>query len=135
MLGEKVGELQAKVTGQRVIKGPDGLPRVETSYQGIGKIYGVETQEMGTYTARLTPAGVLQGEGQGVIMTKDGDSCFWSGHGIGRPTGKGLASSWRASLVYQTTSQKIGRLNGIVGVVEWEVDENGNARGSVAEWK
>lgn len=135
MLGEKIGETQGKITGVRVIQGPDGQPRVETSFQGSGKVYGVETSELGSYTAQLTPAGVLQGEGQGVVMTKDGEGYSWRAHGVGRPTGKGMAAHWSASLVFQTTSQKLARLNGVLGVVEWDVDENGNAKGSLHEWK
>ena len=135
MLGEKFGENQGRITGQRVITGQDGIPRVETSFQATGKIYGIETQELGSYTSHVAPTGVLHGEGQGVAMTKDGDAISWRGNGVGRLTGKGQAGSWRASLVYLTTSQKLARLNGVVGVIEWEVDENGNARGSAFEWK
>jgi len=31
-------------------------------------------------------------------MSKEGDSLTWIGHGVGKPTGKGLAASWRYSL-------------------------------------
>ena len=32
--------------------------------------------------------GILYGEGQAVLTTKDGDAVFWKGMGVGKPTGK-----------------------------------------------
>ena len=135
MLGEKFTEHVGKVTGVRVIPGDEHAPAVETSFQGQGKVYGIETTEIGTYVSRLQESGVFQGEGQGVVMTKDGDVITWRGTGVGKPTGKGLAASYRYSLTFQTTSQKLAKLNTFMAVGEWEVDENGNTKGTGWEWK
>ena len=135
MLGEKFQEHTGKVTGVRVIPGDEHAPAVETSFQGIGKVYGIDVTEMGTYVSRLTDAGVFHGEGQGIAMTKDGEVISWKGTGVGKPTGKGLGTSYRYSLTFQTSSQKLAKLNSLLAVGEWEVDENGNTKGAGWEWK
>ena len=136
MLGEKVHETTAKITGTRVIptEGEAGI-RVEISFHGVGKLLGVETTEIGTYQADARPTGVLHGQGQGLIITKDGDRAIWHAIGVGKPTGKGLSASWRYSLRLESTSNKWSRLNGLLLVGEWETDENGNAKGTATEWK
>ena len=135
MLGEKFQESTGRITGQRVINDGNGGVKVETSFAGNGKIYGIDAQEMGTYTAVMQPTGYLYGEGQGIAMTKDGDTISWKGHGIGKPTGKGLGVTYRASIAYQSHSPKYAKLNGVLGVIEWEVDENGTTKGQAWEWR
>lgn len=135
MLGEKFTEHVGKVTGVRVIPGDEHAPAVETSFAGNGKLYGMETTEMGTYISRLQPSGVMVGEGQGIVMTKDGEAITWKAQGVGRPTGKGMAASYRYALTFQTSSQKHAKLNTFMAVGEWEVDEQGNTRGNGWEWK
>ena len=135
MLGDKIDELTAKVTGTRVIGKEGGAVTVELSITGQGKVLGTDATELATYHSVMTPAGVMNGEGQGLIMTKDGDSLTWTGHGVGKPTGTGLASSWRYSIVMRTTSSKWARLNGVLGIGEWELDDAGNGRAQVWEWK
>jgi hypothetical protein len=49
-------------------------------------------------------------------------------------TGPGLAASWRGAIYYQTTSPRLARLNGIAGVYEFEVDENGKTTDKIYEW-
>jgi hypothetical protein len=39
---------------------------------------------MGTYWSTMRPGGFLYGEGQGVMMTSDGESVVWVGQGTGR---------------------------------------------------
>ena len=131
MLGEMLGEGRGKITGQRVL--PDG--KVEVSFQQSNKILGVETTEIGTYTSEMRPDGTLCGEGQGVEMTKDGETAMWKGSGVGRFTRPG-AASYRGAIYYQTTSKKqLARLNGVAAVFEYETDENGNTSGKFWEWK
>ncbi len=50
-------------------------------------------------------------------------------------TGAGGAASWRGAIYYQTESERLERLNGVAGVFEFEVDQEGNTRGKVWEWK
>ncbi|HVK94019.1 MAG TPA: hypothetical protein VM571_04755 [Noviherbaspirillum sp.] len=137
MLGEMIGEEQGKVTGVRVLpaEGSNNNPRLEVSFQGSGKLVGVEITNVGTYISVLMPTGVFKGTGQGVITTKDGDIVTWIGTGIGKPKGQGLAASWRGIIYYQTSSQRLAGLNKIPTVFEYEVDENGNTADKLWEWK
>ncbi|MFZ3166594.1 MAG: hypothetical protein WA130_03190 [Candidatus Methanoperedens sp.] len=136
MLGEMIGETQGKITVSRVLpfEGEELAPKVESSFQDSGKILGVEVTNIGTYWSTVR-AGGLYGEGQGIVMTKDGEMASWTGQGVGKFTGSGSASIWRGSLFYQTSSQKLARLNNIVVVFEYEVDENGNTHDKLWEWK
>ena len=72
MLGDQIGEEKGKITGQRVLEIVNGVPKIENSMSIIGKYRGVETTEIGTYWCSSRPDGVMYGEGQGVITTKDG---------------------------------------------------------------
>jgi hypothetical protein len=135
MIGEKIDEVSAKITGTRVIPVEGGNVKVEVSFGGNGKLLGVDVMEMGTYQSTMTAAGVLNGEGSGLIMSSDGDSLMWSGSGVGRPKGKGMSASWRFSLVMRTASKRWIRLNEVLGIGEWEVDDTGNAKGHLWEWK
>jgi hypothetical protein len=135
MLGEKLGEESGKITGYRVLPSNGSGPKVEASFQARGKILGINMTDMGTYESVLMPAGVLRGKGQGVIMTSDGEAVSWTGEGVGKFTGRGMGVSWRGSIYYQTTSQKLGRLNTVAVVFEFETDEEGNASSQIWEWK
>ena len=135
MLGDKIDELTAKVTGTRVIAIEGGAVKVELSITGQGKVLGADVMELATYHSVMTPAGVMNGEGQGLIMSKDGDSLTWTGHGVGKPKGTGFASSWRYSIVMRTTASKWARLNGVLGIGEWELDDAGDGRAQIWEWK
>ena len=79
--------------------------------------------------------GQIYGEGQGIIMTADGEGVIWNGFGVGAPTGQGMGIRWRACLSFQTNSEKLGRLNAVLGMVEYETDAEGNGKSSVTEWK
>lgn len=134
MLGEKIGESTGKVTSQRVLPNPGGGPKMETSFQASGKLLGLEENETGTYWAVVRPDGALYGEGQGVVMGRDGDVATWVGQGVGT-IGKGGAVSYRGAVYYQTASAKWSRLNTVAAVFEYEVDAQGNSRSQLWEWK
>jgi hypothetical protein len=135
MVGEKIVQEKGKITGYRVLPSEGLGPKVEASFQGSGKILGIDETNMGTYESVLTPAGVLHGKGQGVIMTSDGESAYWWGEGVGTFPGRGMGVSWRGALYYQTASQKLARLNTIATVFEFESDEEGNISSQLWEWK
>jgi hypothetical protein len=90
---------------------------------------------MGTYWSVMRPNGVIYAEGQGVIMTKEGEVVSWTGSGVGKPTGRGAAIRFSYSLAFQTSSQRLARLNSVLGVGEYEADENGNTHDKLWEWK
>jgi len=130
MLGEMLGEVRGKVTGQRVLQ--DG--KVEVSFQQSGKVLGVDLSEMGTYSTELRSDGTLFGEGQGVHMYANGNTAAWKGGGVGKFTRPG-AVSFRGAIYFQTKSEKLARLNTVAVVFEYEADENGNTHAKVWEWK
>lgn len=135
MLGEMMGEEKGRITGVRVLPSDAASPRLEVSFQGAGKLFGQEITEIGSYVSTLMPSGSFNGVGQGLITTQQGDVASWTGTGVGRSTGSGMAASWRGSICYQTHSQALARLNKIAGIFEFEVDENGNTLGKTWEWR
>src|SRR5262245_9152071 len=79
-LGEKILDEVGKITGTRVIPGPEGQnPKVEVSFQARGPILGIEATNIGTYSAVTRSDGLLYGEGQGIVTTKDGETAIWKG--------------------------------------------------------
>jgi hypothetical protein len=135
MLGEMIGQEQGKITAIRVLPSNGQAPQMEVSFQSTGNLVGVETTEFGTYISTLTPTGMFNGSGQGIVMTRDGDMATWTGTGVGKPAGKGLAASWRGSLYFQTSSPRLAGLNKMATVFEYEIDENGNTSAKLWEWK
>jgi hypothetical protein len=134
MLGERIGEDVGKVTSQRVLPAANGAPRMETTFQATGSIYGVGVTETGTYVATLRPDGTLYGEGQGVLMGKGGEAATWTGQGVGTMKTDG-SIRYRGACYYQSASPAWGRLNSIAGVFEYEVDAQGITKGELWEWK
>lgn len=132
MLVDMMGELRGKITGNRVLS-VECCPKIESSFQEIGKILDVEVTDIGTFWAIIKEDGRLHGEGQGVLTTSDGEIVTWTGKGLGKMKEKG--ADWKASIFYDTTSQKLARLNSIIGLVEFTIDEEGNAQKKVWEWK
>ena len=68
MLGDFIGELKGKITGQRVLS--VDAPRMETSISASGNLRGAQVTETLTYVANQTSKGVLHGLGNGLIMTE-----------------------------------------------------------------
>lgn len=135
MLGEMIGQEQGRITSVRVLPSTGPAPLTEVSFQSTGNLVGVETSEFGTYVSTLMPNGMFNGSGQGVIMTPDGETATWTGTGVGKPTGKGFAASWRGTLFFQTTSSRLAGLGKMATVFEYEIDENGNTSAKLWEWK
>ncbi len=134
MLGDLLGEERGDVTTQRVLSSDDGMPAMEMSFQASGKILGLDAFERGTYTAKMQPDGTMSGQGQGILMTPDGQAATWTGQGVGRMTANG-GVSYRGALFYRSASPGLQRLNGLVGVFEYEVDAENKTLGRVWEWK
>lgn len=134
MLGDVIHEVTGNKVGWRVLP-PDGLgPRMEISYQGTGKLLGVETVETGTYTAVARPNGTFFADSQGISIASDGGIISWTSQGIGTPDGNGVVS-YRGAVFFQSTSPKFARLGTVTGISEFEVREDGPLSGKVLEWK
>ena len=132
MLGEQIAELKGKVIGQRVLD-VEG-PTMETSVSARGNVKGTQVNVSLTYVARRTSAGVLHGEGQGVIMAGESDMAAYTGEAVGRFSSSGV--KWRGSIFYRTSSSgELASLNSVVGLLEAEVDTEGNFSEKTWEWK
>jgi hypothetical protein len=133
MLGELIGESRGKRTGRRVLSTEAGF-KVEVSFEDNGKVLGIESNNIGTYWAQNRPDGSVYGEGQGVLITQDGEVATWKGQGVGKLLAGG-AVSYRGALYYSTASSKLARLNTIAAVFEYEVDTEGKTHTKMWEWK
>src|SRR5262245_27078050 len=127
MLGEKIGESTGKVIVRRVLSNPGGGPKMETSFQASGFLLGIEERETGTYTAAIRANGTLFGEGQGVIVSNDGDMATWVGQGVGTMKPGGVVS-YRGAVYYSSSSPKWSKLNSVAAVFEYEIDAEGNTK-------
>lgn len=78
----------------------------------------------------------MYGEGQGVVTAKDGsEMATWTGQGIGRFTSQGKIR-FIGSIFFRTSSNgKLAFFNNLVGVFEFEADEQGNTSTKVWELK
>lgn len=132
MLGEMIGELTGKITGNRVLPN-ECCPKMESSLQDMGKILDVDVTDIGTFWTLFKEGGGLYGEGQGILMTNDGEIVTWTAQGIGKMKGKG--TEYRASVFFNTSSKKLERLNNTMGIVEYSIDEVGDTREKIWEWK
>ena len=134
MLGEKIGDSAGKISTRRVLGNSGSGPQVETSFATTGFLLGTEYREIGTYTAVMRPDGTLFGQGNGLLLGRDGDSATWTGQGVGTIKSGG-AVSYRGAIYFQTTSPKWSRLNSVAGVFEFEADADGNTKTQTWEWK
>ncbi|MFI6416721.1 hypothetical protein ACIBG6_04690 [Streptomyces sp. NPDC050842] len=134
MLGDLIGEEQGDTTGIRVLSTDGGHPVMEASFQAAGTLLGVAVKDMGTYESVVRADGTLFGEGQGVLMTQDGETITWHGSGVGSFDASG-AIDWRGALFFETAAAKFARLTGIAGLFEFHVEESGKATAKIYEWK
>jgi hypothetical protein len=132
MIGEKIGESKGRRLVRRVLSVDP--PTAEVSFEDTGSMLGIATSGMGTYTSIIRPDGSLHGEGQGLMMTPEGEAITWTGTGVGK-FGAGGSLSYRGMLFFRTASQKLSRLNNTCGAFEYDVDAAGNTISKVWEWK
>jgi hypothetical protein len=142
MLGDLIYEAKGKITGYRVLD-VEG-PKIEVTISENGTLKGgIETTDIVTYWSVPRPGGAFYAEGKGVFMTKDGsnETATWTGQGIAhysankrRDIGSVFCRSSSSSSSL-TKGGKLAFLNNLVGVFEYEVDENGNSGGRIWEWE
>jgi hypothetical protein len=134
MLGEQIGEIKGKITGQRVldIEGPS----IETSVSASGNLNGVQIRETLTFVGKPTnTGGIVHGKGIGVITTVESEMATYTGEGIGRIDSMGTIG-WRGSVFYSTSSTgKLASLNNLIAVFESVIDSEGNYNEKLWEWK
>jgi hypothetical protein len=146
MQGDLIEHGEGHITYTRVLH-PDELvewyPRlasegamtcVEVSFEGDSRTLDADTHETGTYVSVPRRDGTMIGEGQGVLVTPQGEVVTWHGQGVGRTAEDGT-TRWRGAIYYRSDSERFGRLNGAAGVYEYEVDRSGKTTAQVWEWK
>lgn len=129
-LGEVLGESKGKVVGMKVL--PDG--RVEVTFQGSGRLLGIEISDLGTYTQSMRANGSIYGDGQVVIMSSQG-AALWKGSGTGRPTGQGFGAKYAYGGIFVNAPEKSARLLDVYTAGEYTVDQAGNYQWKLWEWK
>jgi hypothetical protein len=134
MLGDKIGDVRGQMISQRVLADEGQGPRMEVTDQQVGTLCGVSITTTVTYTGTMRPTGHLFGEAVGVVMSTEGETATFRGIGVGTLTPTGTAT-WRGSLVYESPTPKLARLNGIATLFEYSVDEGGKSEGHLFEWK
>ena len=117
MLGGQILERKGKVIGQRVVS-TEG-PLIETTLSTIGSFKGMPVKGTVTFVSRPTSAaGVLDGEGKGLIMTEESEMATSTAKGFGRLSHSGIVK-WRgAHFILTTSTCKLAFLNNVVGVFE-----------------
>ena len=137
MLGENLGTLRGRVTGQRVLPSTGSAAKLEVSFEIRGPLLGTAVTMLGTYWSVVRADGSLYGEcpNQGIVMTEDGQGGTWTGAGVGRFTGKGSATAFRGAVYFEGGGPKLARLTRMAVVYEWDVNEDGSAEARFTEWK
>lgn len=137
MLGQKISEMQGKMTTQRVLPLDQGSPKFETTFEVSGTLLNYPAKALITYWSTILPNGTLYGEcpNQAVVMTQSGDTATFRAAGAGKFTNAAGAASFRGAIYYTSQSAALAALNGLAVVYEWDVDENGKALLSGWEWK
>jgi hypothetical protein len=132
MLGEFIGQSSGKRSGRRIL-GTEPVT-VEVSFEATGRLLGVDVAEIGTYASVIRSDGTLYGEGEGVLISAEGETLTWKGGGVGA-LGEGGAVSYRGAIYLYSTSPKFSRLNKVATVFEFGVDAAGNTTSQLWEWK
>ncbi len=137
MLGNQLWQGAGRTVGHRVLPGGDfRYVKLEISFEGAGKLLGLDATNMGTLTTYERVPGQMFTEGQGIIMTADGQSAIWNGHGIGHPNGDGMGVSIRYSVAMQADPNgALAALNGCLLVGEFESKADGSWTDANWEWK
>ncbi|HEU4985193.1 MAG TPA: hypothetical protein VFT58_06085 [Nitrososphaera sp.] len=131
MQGDLVFDEKGKVTGRRVL---DAMT-MEVSFETKIKVKGVDGVNMGTYTSTMMQDGLMYGQGQGCMMSNDGQMVTWKGNGMGKLIQNGKIRF--AGAIYLSTQSKgsLASLNGVAVVFEHEGDMEGNVSSKGWEWK
>jgi len=129
MVGEKIGEGNGARTGRRVICTEPNF-KVEVSFEDTMSLMGAAGMNIGTYTTSTKPDGSLDGFGEGVFATLEGEFVTWKGMGVGHFR-EGGAVHYTGVLSYSTKSAKLAKLNSIAAMFEFDVDAAGKTHSTI----
>ena len=129
MLGDLKYEANRKVAGYRVLAAEG--PKIEGTLKG-----GIETTDTVTYSSIPRLGGAYYAEGKWVLMIKEdvNELATWTGQRIAYYSGSKRRDVGSVFCRAGSTTRLLAFLN-MVGVFEYEVDENGNSGGKIWEWK
>ena len=126
MLGDKAGSMTFKETSKPFASGQYGLPAMETSIVGGGKLLGHDVMAQATFTAVMRPDGSWLGEcPAGVIFCAEGVATYVC-NGVGNMTADG-GVAFRGGASFETSSEALSELNGKYFMFTYDSDAGGNA--------
>jgi hypothetical protein len=98
---------------------------------------GIETTDTVTYWSIPQLEGAYYAEGKGFLMIKKdvNEIATWTGQGIVHYSGSKRRDVGSVFCRAASTTGFLAFLINMVGVFEYEVDENGNSGGKIWEWK
>ena len=114
------------------------VPRQKLPLQKKGTLKGgIETTDTVTYWSIPRVGGAYYAEGKGVLMIREdvNELATWTGQGIAYYSGSKRRDVGSVFCRAGSTTGLLAFLNNMVGVFEYEVDENGNSGGKIWEWK
>lgn len=137
MLGEPIGESTGQLAGSRVLPlSPGGEIRMESSFNGSGRLLGIDMTDVGTFVQTMRADGVLFVEqGNTVITGAGGEVAFFTGFALGKPTGSGSSAHFASCGYIRTNAPNWKRLNEVAIVCEFEIDGQQGFKVRVWEWK
>jgi hypothetical protein len=113
-------------------------PKIEVTITEKGTLKGgIETTDTVTYWSIPRVGGAYYAEGKGVLMIKEdvNELATWTGQGIAYYSGSKRRDVGSVFCRAGSTTGLLAFLNNMVGVFEYEADENGNSGGKIWEWK
>ena len=127
MLGDKAGSMTFKETSKAIDSGKYGMPGMETSAVGGGKLLGHDVMAQSTFTAEMRADGSWLGEcpNAGIIFCSEGVAKYRC-NGIGNMKADGGAE-FRGGASFETTSEALSELNGKYFMFTYDSDAEGNA--------
>ena len=126
MLGDKAGSMTFKETSKPFASGQYGLPAMETSIVGGGKLLGHDVMAQATFTAVMRPDGSWLGDcPAGVIFCAEGVATYVC-NGVGNMTADG-GVAFRGGASFETTSEALSELNGKYFMFTYDSDAERNA--------
>ena len=134
MLGDVIYEEKGQTTGIRVLSAEGGVTKVEVTLQTEGKVLGVKMTSIWTYWSMTRGDGSVYGQGEGVMTTENGDIIQLKGSGGAKKMNSDGSINYRGAVYFHTSSENFAKLNGAVGVHEYDVDASGNTAAKIWEW-
>jgi hypothetical protein len=126
MLGNKAGSMTFKETTKPFASGQYGMPAMETSIVGGGKLLGHDVMAQATFTAAMRPDGSWLGDcPAGVIFCVKGVATYICS-GVGNMTADG-GVAFRGGASFETNSEALSELNGKYYMFTYDSDAEGNA--------